>query len=210
MEKYYLYRHIRLDKNEPFYIGIGKVHKNSMYSKTDSEHYKRAYSKKDRSKFWNSIVNKTKYTIEIILESDNWEYIVEKEKEFIILYGRRDLGLGTLCNLTSGGEGKPNFIVTKETKNKQSEAAKKNMIGDRLKENSDRLKRVNPLTGKFGKEHCRAIKVYQYDLDWNYINEFDTLSLARDITGTQISHLSQCLNNKRKTTNGFKWSKFRI
>ena len=47
--KYYLYRHIRLDKNEPFYIGIGtKVNKKS-FLKVTSE-YVRAYSKTRRNK----------------------------------------------------------------------------------------------------------------------------------------------------------------
>ena len=31
--KYYLYRHIRLDKDEPFYIGIGIVYKQDINSK---------------------------------------------------------------------------------------------------------------------------------------------------------------------------------
>ena len=31
--KYYLYRHIRLDKYQPFYIGIGTVYKQDINSK---------------------------------------------------------------------------------------------------------------------------------------------------------------------------------
>ena len=31
--KYYLYRHIRLDKDEPFYIGTGTVYKQDINSK---------------------------------------------------------------------------------------------------------------------------------------------------------------------------------
>jgi hypothetical protein len=42
-----VYRHIRLDKNEPFYIGIGS-----------DRNYKRASSIKDRNKYWGNIVNK--------------------------------------------------------------------------------------------------------------------------------------------------------
>ena len=42
----YLYRHIRSDKNVPFYIGIG----------IDSNYY-RAKSKKSRNDHWNKIVN---------------------------------------------------------------------------------------------------------------------------------------------------------
>jgi len=50
----YVYRHIRLDKNEPFYIGIGKI-----------DNYKRAYLKSIRNVIWKQIVNKTNYDIYI-------------------------------------------------------------------------------------------------------------------------------------------------
>ena len=54
----YVYRHIRLDKNEPFYIGIG----------TDNN-YKRAYSKNSRNIFWERVVKKTNYDVEIIMDN---------------------------------------------------------------------------------------------------------------------------------------------
>jgi hypothetical protein len=87
-----LYRHIRLDKNEPFYIGIGKE-------------YKRAYHQEGRNRLWKRIVDKTDYEVEVLFEDISWEEAQEKEKEFITLYGRADLGLGTLANMTDGGEG---------------------------------------------------------------------------------------------------------
>ena len=87
-----VYRHIRLDKNIPFYIGIGKD-------------ISRPYNKKDRSTFWKSIINKTEYTIEILFENLTREQAIDKEVEFIELYGRVDLKTGTLCNMTCGGEG---------------------------------------------------------------------------------------------------------
>lgn len=210
MKRYYLYRHIRLDKNEPFYIGVGRVLEKLQHSKSPNEVYKRAYTHVNRNQFWRNIVSKSEYEVEIMLESDDYNFIKQKEIEFIKLYGRRDLGLGTLCNLTDGGEGRSNFIVSNETKAKQSKAAKLSMVGKRKEECTERLKRINPIKGKFGKDHYRAIKVYQYSLDWEYINEFDSLSSASIFTNTQISHLSQCLNGKRTKTNGFRWSKEKI
>jgi hypothetical protein len=41
----YLYRHIRLDKNVPFYVGIGKSDLN----------FNRAYSNKNRNTYWKNI-----------------------------------------------------------------------------------------------------------------------------------------------------------
>jgi len=100
--KYYLYRHIRLDKNEPFYIGIGTKPINYKSHKVE---YARSYATTSRSSFWFNIVNKIDYRVEILLESDDYQFILKKEIEFIKLYGRFDLGKGPLVNLTDGGEG---------------------------------------------------------------------------------------------------------
>lgn len=89
----YVYRHIRLDKNEPFYIGIG------------SGGYKRAKSIRGRNKIWKGIVDRTSYEVEIMLDDLGWQEAREKEKEFISLYGRIDKNNGPLCNLTEGGDG---------------------------------------------------------------------------------------------------------
>ena len=87
-----VYRHIRLDKDIPFYIGIGKD-------------INRPNNKKDRSNFWKSIISKTEYAVEILFDNLTKEQAIEKEIEFIKLYGRVDLKTGTLCNMTCGGEG---------------------------------------------------------------------------------------------------------
>ena len=84
-----VYRHIRLDKNEVFYIGIGNE--------------KRPYTKKSRNKYWHNIVNKTEYRVDILFDDLSWEEACEKETEFIKLYGRKDLGKGTLVNMSDGG-----------------------------------------------------------------------------------------------------------
>jgi len=115
--KYFVYRHIREDKNEPFYIGIGTKR---------GESYSRAHSKFNRSKYWNRIINKTKYFVEILYESNDYKKIIEKEIEFIFLYGRQDLNTGSLCNLTDGGEGSPNVIVSEYTRKLHSKRSKGN------------------------------------------------------------------------------------
>jgi len=91
----YVYRHVRLDKNEVFYIGIGS---------DDKGRYSRAHSK-DRNLHWNNIINLAEYKVEIISEEWlTWEEACEKEKFWIIFYGRADLGTGTLVNMTDGGQ----------------------------------------------------------------------------------------------------------
>jgi len=110
----YVYRHIRLDKNVPFYIGIGK-----------DKYLRRAYMKELRSKFWYRVVNKTNYEVDIIMEDIDYECAKTKEKEFIKLYGRADLGLGTLVNLTDGGEGNTNWSPAQREKHIKNRTGKK-------------------------------------------------------------------------------------
>ena len=86
-----VYRHIRFDKNEPFYIGIGKMH--------------RAYSKHSRNTLWKKIVANTDYEVDILFDDITEEEARKKEIEFIKLYGRIDQKTGTLSNFTDGGEG---------------------------------------------------------------------------------------------------------
>ena len=105
----YLYRHIRTDKNIPFYVGIGS-----------DEDFSRAHNKHRRSQKWFNIVAKTDYSVHIVLMDITLEEAKIKEVEFIKLYGRSDKGEGTLCNLTDGGEGNPGRIVSDEVRRKQS------------------------------------------------------------------------------------------
>lgn len=106
-----VYRHIRLDKNLPFYIGIG-------VSK------KRAYQTHNRNEHWKNIVNKTPYEVEIIFDDLTNEEAQEKEKEFIALYGREKGGL--LCNRTDGGEWTQGMKWGDEVRKKMSHSAKTN------------------------------------------------------------------------------------
>ena len=106
-----VYRHIRLDKNEPFYIGISK------------DPY-RPFEKRGRNKYWSRIVNKTEYKIDILFDNLSYEDAKKKEIEFILLYGRKDLNKGSLVNMTDGGEGSLNVIVSEKTRQALSQTNK--------------------------------------------------------------------------------------
>lgn len=110
----YLYRHIRLDTNEVFYVGIGSDHAGK---------YSRSSSKQNRNKFWHNIVAKTNYDIEVFIDNLTWDEACAKEIEFIAIYGRRSEG-GTLVNLSLGGEGILGVPITEEQRRKQSLAKK--------------------------------------------------------------------------------------
>lgn len=94
----YIYTHTRLDKNEVFYVGIG-------FGNKHDKNYKRAHQKTKRNIFWNRIVNKTDYRIDIIEDGLTREDALKREAFWIKKYGRRDLNEGTLVNMTNGGDG---------------------------------------------------------------------------------------------------------
>jgi hypothetical protein len=135
----YIYRHIRVDKNEPFYIGIGSDSKGK---------YERAFDYSHRHSFWKNIVNKTEYEVEILMDEIDWECACKKEKEFIAMHGRRNLGKGTLVNLTDGGDGNNGAILSEESKNKIRLKAmgNKNSVG-RSCEASERKRRSDVMKG---------------------------------------------------------------
>lgn len=158
----YLYRHIRLDKNEPFYIGIGSDDK-----------YQRANSKTHRNQHWLAIVNKTEYKVDILIDDISYDYAKEKEIEFIDIYKRTEDN-GTLCNITKGGDGVLGLIHTEEARRKMGEPNKGKVISEwhrkrisefhtgkkhseetRLKMSQKALGENNPMYGKTISEDTR-------------------------------------------------------
>ena len=140
----YVYQHIRLDTNEVFYIGIGKTKR-------------RAYSKSDRNKHWHHIVNKVGYSVKIIFDRITWEEAIAKEKKLIEYYGRRDKGLGTLVNMTDGGEGTLGRPMSEKHKRRVSDCHKGKKISEELKQ-----KLFNANKGRqLSKEHKQKISNFQ-------------------------------------------------
>lgn len=120
ISKHYLYRHIRIDKDEPFYVGIGTRTKMEL---KNIDHV-RAKVYHNHNPIWESIIAKTEYSIDILVESDDYTFIRNKEREFVKLYGRINLGTGILANLTDGGEDNLGWKPTKETLQNMSEGRK--------------------------------------------------------------------------------------
>lgn len=106
-----IYRHIKKNDSEVFYIGVGKTKK-------------RAYSKYGRSRHWKNIVEKYGYEVEVLKTDLTYEEARELEVILIDYYGRKDLDKGSLCNLTNGGDGTWGYRLSEETKNKLSKIHK--------------------------------------------------------------------------------------
>lgn len=235
----YVYTYTRLDKNEIFYVGIG----------SDSK-YKRAKNLSLRTDYFKKIINKSEYKLDIIFDNLSWEDACLKEIELIALYGRKDLGIGTLINFTDGGEGR------KGSQNRITPTYQIDLEGNIIKEwinieticnelNIHRQSLYAVLNGKvwtcrdfiwvykekYNKTYVQEIvfkinknkervknglrksgKIYQYDLDNNFINEFSSIKEASLKTNTRYSCICCCVNNinKRKIANNFIWKKQKI
>lgn len=154
-----VYKHLRKDTNEIFYIGIGKT-------------IKRSTSTIGRNKYWKNITNKTEWISEIIENGLTWNEACEREKYWIKFYGRKDLNEGTLVNMTDGGDGNVNRICTKEFKEKISKFNRGKILTEKHKEkisNSSKNKEIsleqrnkisNTLSGrKLTNEHKKNISL---------------------------------------------------
>lgn len=222
----YVYRHIRLDKNEPFYIGIGS---------DDEGKYTRANEKNcRRNSHWHRIYKKTEIEVEILLDGLDYEKAKEKEIEFIKLYGRRDLGTGCLINLTDGGDGIKNKVFTEEYKRKLSEAAKKRgrpahfekMVAARRaitevsQETRDKLSKAakgkklkpeqiellkkrtgpnNPMFGRFS-NNKGIILAFKDEI---LIGEYRCFKVAAQALGVTATKICACIKGRRRSTGGY-------
>ena len=88
MSKYYVYQHIRLDTQTPFYVGKGKG--------------SRSTSKYHRNPYWKNIVDLHGYRVEFLEKDLSEEQAFFLEKNWIAAY--RLIGQCE-ANLTLGGEG---------------------------------------------------------------------------------------------------------
>lgn len=215
-KKWYVYRHIRLDKNEPFYIGIGSQPK-----------YARAYNKHRRNPIWWSIVKKTEYDVEIVLNGLSYDAVLEKEKELIKLYGRIDEKTGILANMTAGGDGTYDIIRNEETRKRMSESRmgkkasqetklkmSKSQKGKVLSQESRQKLSESRLGMQFTETHrrniskgsplCKRIRVYDAKTN-EVIGEYHSIGAACMSLGiSYTSGMKRAASGKLKTTNGYR------
>lgn len=180
---YYIYRVIRLDKNEPFYIGKGTIR---LSAKGEKGRYYRAYNMSGRSALFNKIYEKTKCEIEILFEHFDLDLIYKKEIEFISMYGRKDLRSGTLANLSDGGQSGMRQLVSTEVIEKIRKT-KKNMA-------------------KKGGESSSAKKVFAYSKEGRFLGEYPSYSDCAEGLNISRNSIGSYFCNKdgyRKTAGGY-------
>lgn len=170
MEKYFVYQHIRDDKNTIFYIGIGKIRVDKLATTEKMKHY-RAYTKQGRNPIWKAIVKKTSYTVEIVETNISKEEAVKLEILLIEKYGKIK-NKGLLSNISDGGETVLPELLT--------------VLND---------------------PKCSQ-RVFQYDLEGNFIKEWLSTNQIKRELGFDNSVIRKSLKGKTKSPNvsyGFQW-----
>lgn len=111
----YLYRDPRPQSGRaPIYVGKGRSANRRAHS----------HIKKTHNPFFANILAKIyaegfEPEIEIVARFDDEQDAFDLEQKLIAAYGRRDLGLGTLVNLSDGGDG-PNGRIVSETERERT------------------------------------------------------------------------------------------
>jgi hypothetical protein len=113
-----------------------------------------------------------------------WEESCEKEIELIALYGRRDLGLGTLVNLTNGGEG--NLNPSEDVRYKIGSANRGKKIDKSIIEKQTKTKKENyrkglfkmadvsgEKNGMYGRKHTDEAKKKTSDINKEYYSKLE-------------------------------------
>ena len=174
-----VYRHID-NFGKTFYIGIGK-----------SEN--RAFDYLRRSDFWKRYANKYGVSTEILTKGISFDRAKELEVLLISEYGRKDLGTGVLVNMTDGGDGSINLVVSEETRIKMSKSHKGKKFTKETRRKLSKI-RQGKGNGMFGKRAANAITVYCGYLD----KEFKTITICAKELGISQSHLSNMISGQKE------------
>ena len=155
-----------------------------------------------------------------ILEYCGIDDLDEREEYYISLYNTINNGY----NCESGGH--ENKIVSDETKDKMSDAKKGKYCGENsplygkhlTEEHKSKLSKAkkgenNPMYGKHRDDETkdkirlrRNKAVVQYTKEGEFIAEYESALVAKNITGIDSSNISKCCLGMRKSAGGFKWT----
>jgi hypothetical protein len=136
---------------------------------------------------------------------------LDLEMHYIALYGRIDIGTGTLRNLTDGGEGSTGWSPSQETRAKMSRFREGKALPQKTKDNMSRALLGNQRW--LGKTHTQQTKSKIAQTKVKYLYEFTDsdgeiyiTDNAKDFArqyGLCDGHLSQVINGKRKHHKGW-------
>lgn len=203
---------------EPFYVGKG----------TKDRMYRHKYKSKDKrrqhmlSKI-NKIIKESNKEPIIIKYKDNLsnDKAYEYEEILVDIIGRINNNTGPLINKTKGGHGSNGFKHSEETLQKMSKSMKQYykynnhyLLGK--KRSLEICKNISK--GRLGIVYDRStfIKkaknsnkkpILQYDLNGNFIREWELLTDIKDTLGIHIKNINSCINGNRNVVEGYIWKR---
>lgn len=197
---YIVYLHIN-PKNGKVYVGITNQ---NVYKRWKNGH---GYVK--CKKFYNAILKYGWNNFEhiILCETDKDKALL-LEKTLIRHYKNKNISY----NITDGGEDSiPSMLGrhhTEEAKKKISEAGKRSCSEETKKRISKANlgKKVNiPRSTILKMREINIKPVLQFDLNNNFIEEYESITEAEKSLGKSSHHINCCCKGKRKTAYGYKW-----
>tara|TARA_R110002050_G_scaffold248191_1_gene385988 strand:- start:568 stop:1536 length:969 start_codon:yes stop_codon:yes gene_type:complete len=172
-----VYIHRKATNREVFYVGIG----------TPERPYRK--SPTSRSEFWHKIVNKHGYNIEVIHTGLSWEDACDIEEDLIELIGRRDIGLGTLVNLTNGGDGTLGAVWSDERRARASKYLREVLWTDERKAEAA-ANYTQEMRDAMSEMHRRPV------IDTATGIEYSAMGVACDELGFKLSTITDQLNGR--------------
>lgn len=147
---------------------------------------------------------------------DNFRHIILKkglsykeaciwEKAYIASYLSNNAHYG--YNLTSGGEGVRDCVVSDETKKKMSEAhsGEKNHFYGRHHTEETKILMSKNHADVNGKNNPRKRAVRQFTLEGEFVKEYYSIQNAADAFETNWQSIYHCVSGRVKTSHGFLW-----
>lgn len=141
----------------------------------------------------------------IILSGVDYETALNAERNLIYIWQTQDARFG--YNLTSGGEGTPDYHPSAATLEKLSCARRKeNLSAETLRRRSEGLR-----GRKFSDEHKRKIgdgnskRINMYEKSGVFIKSFRGAHDAENEFGISHTHISQCCHGRRNSAGGYLW-----
>lgn len=145
------------------------------------------------------------FTHEVIFDGLSGSEAKAIEVELIRCWQTKDPLYG--YNMTSGGDGTPDYHPSEDTRRKLSNARRKENLSDEtLKKRSEGLRGRS-----FSDEHKKKIgdgnskKIAMFTKEGAFIKLFRSLKDAEDELGISHSHISQCCHGTRRTAGGYRW-----
>lgn len=188
------------------YIGITKQKPEYRWN------HGRGYKEKDQKAFTRAIL---KYGWDNITHEILYINLSEKDaKNIEISLVKQYKALGMSYNMTDGGDGGRGLTGKRgplpvHVRQKMSEVRKGMLVGE--KNPMYGRHETSTTYGKFGKDHPASKKVYQYDIEGNFIREWGSLTEAVIGIGkaqNAVTNITASCRDCKRTAFGFRWRKY--